>query len=489
MLPSVSAPSMVAPSPRSDDGGAPTGPVRVPTAASIRIVVGVWSPMLLWFAAFRPGIMSADSLAHWGEATEGGWTDLHPPAYTALMWVSASVAGSPSLLALGQSLLLAAALVAAAQALVRLGAPRRATLVVTGALAATPMVGAVSVSLWKDVPYTGALLFAVARVLDVAAARADGDSAGCRSSVISCALWLGAAALLRQNGLMFALPLLLLVSLLVREVRRLCLVLASALLVMVVSVKAVVFPAAGVRPSPAFATLATFSHDIAAVAADDPGSFDADERALLERVAPFESWRAVYQASTCSSLNWVFDPSFHWDQAEGAESEYLYLWSEVLAGHPGRVLGNRLCVGAIAWRPVPSGSLYTVGRGVDPNDYGLETVPVVRAANQVALDLLDVSDEASVQWLAWRAPPWIYVAYVLVGVAAWRRRQLVLLLAVAPLAAQQLSVLPLNPAQDARYMIFSLVYAVMLLPFALSRLAHTRPRAHSPACRHNGESR
>src|SRR5688572_12504794 len=89
----------------------------------LRLTLGLWAPMLVWFAALRPGLMSADSLVIWEQATRGGWYDLQPPLYTAGMWVSTKLLGSPSGLTLAQSLLLAASMAAVVRALVRFGVP------------------------------------------------------------------------------------------------------------------------------------------------------------------------------------------------------------------------------------------------------------------------------------------------------------------------------------------------------------------------------
>src|SRR5215207_846601 len=105
-----------------------------------------WLPMLLWLAAFFPGLMSADSLAIWQQATEGGWRDVHPPIYTAAMWVSAHTVDSPVLLTLAQSWFLAFAIVSVALACIRAGANRRLVIVVTAILVCTPMVGAFAVT-------------------------------------------------------------------------------------------------------------------------------------------------------------------------------------------------------------------------------------------------------------------------------------------------------------------------------------------------------
>ena len=128
------------------------------------------------------------------------------------------------------------------------------------------------------------------------------------------------------------------------------------------------------------------------------------------------------------------------------------------------VVRNRLCVGAVAYRPDNEGVLYTVGRGVDANPDGLRTVPLSGALHDRAVSVLDRLDETDVQPWAWRAPGWIYLADIVFIVVAAKRRRWILLLPVLPLVMLQLSVFPVNPAQDARYMFPGLILAVLLLP-------------------------
>lgn len=427
-------------------------------------VAAAWLPMLWWFAAFKPGLMSGDSLEIWRQATEGGWIDLQPPLYTAAMWLSDRLAGSPTVLTLGQSLLLAASLVAVGRALVRAGVDRRVAIGVGGAVAATPMVGAFSVSLWKDIAYTAALLFVVARLVDVAR-----DPAGAGPAVRSIAAWSCLAVLLRQNGVLVVAPVLLLLGVVLRAHRR---TVAGALLATIGvlgAAKLVAYPLLDVAPGPPHAEVSTFLHDVASVAGRDPGALDDADRALLERVAPVPAWGAAWQRFGCHSANWQYEPVFDWRGVAGVERDVFALWVELLVENPRAVIGNRSCVGAVAWRPDGTGTLYTVSRGIDPNGFGLATTPLVDSWNRAAVDVLDALDDTSVQWLAWRAPGWLYLAYAAVGVAAWRRRRPWLLLPFAVPVALQLSVAALNPAQDARYLMAGLLSAWLLLPLAAAR--------------------
>jgi hypothetical protein len=430
-----------------------------------------WLPMLLWLAAFFPGLMSADSLVIWQQATEGGWRDVHPPIYTAAMWVSAHTVDSPVLLTLAQSWFLAFGIVSVALACIRAGANRRLVIVVTAILACTPMVGSFAVTLWKDIPFTAAFLLVGARLIDLAVARLRADRAAQLLALRGVAIWAVVMTVLRQNGiLVIGLTLLVMVLALPGLRARIALVLLLCVLVLG-GLRAVVYPALGVDPPPVNVELFSVLHDVTAVAAEDSGALDAEDTALLERAAPIEEWTTSFRDFGCSSVNWQWLPEFDgWTGLEGHEGDLVRLWFEVAAENPRAVLANRLCAGAIAFRPDNVGAVYTVSRAIDPNRFGLSTDPLLDPLNTAGREVLDVLDEPWIQWLAWRAPLWIYAAYVLVGATAWRRKQLPLLLPLLLLVGLQLAVAVLNAAQDARYMMPGLLLAVLVLPLATARV-------------------
>lgn len=459
-----------------------TGSGPDPRRARRRVVAltfGAWVPMLGWFAAVRPGLMSADSLAVWEQANGSDWVDVHPPLYTAATWVSAAVVGDPSLVALGQSLVLAASIVAVARATCRLGAPKPAVVVATALVAASPMVGAFSMSLWKDVPYTAAVFFAGARVIDLVRLR---DAAGRppHRTLGALWLWLSFASLLRQNGIVFGMLLLLLLLVALRRWARAIGAVAAGVIAVVVVSKAAVYPLVGVKSTPKQAALSMFLHDIAAVASAEPAAFSDEDRSILERVAPFERWRSAFAAHSCSSANWEWSRDFDWTAVEGDPDAYFGLWRDVASAEPGSIVSNRLCAGAIAWRPDPGSVVYSVSRGVDGNPHGLVTDPLVDDLYGVARDVMDATDRPPVQWLLWQAPPWVYLGYTAVAVAAYRRRQVALLAVAAPMLALQGSVLPFAPTSDARYMFAGLIFSALILPTVASHRSEGDGVRHGP---------
>lgn len=425
-----------------------------------------WLPMLWWFAAFRPGLMSGDSLDSWRQATEGDWKDLQPPLYTAAMWLSHTLVGSPSLLTLAQSLLLAASIAAVGGSLVRLGLDSRLVIAVCGIVVSTPMVGAFSISLWKDIPFTAAVLFVLARLIDLVANRLGADGPAPAATLQSIFLWSAFAVLIRQNGILVAGVVLAVVWLVARELRARAAVALVACVGVLIGAKVVAYPLLGVERGPANSEIATMLHDVASVAAQDPAALDDGDRALLETIAPIEVWAEERRRFGCTSANWQYLDAFDWDRLDGEQRRYVTLWFELLGENPWTVIKSRVCAGSIAWRPDNRGLLYTASRGVDPNEFGLRTVPVVRWWHDVGVDVLDALNRKAVQPFVWRAPAWLYMSYAVVGFTAWRRRRAILLLPLALPAAQQVAVVVLNPAQDARYLMAGLIGAWLLLPMA-----------------------
>ena len=288
-----------------------------PGRASVVATVLVWTPMLLWYAAFRPGLMSSDSITVYSYAVHGGWVDYHPPAYIAAMWLSASVLGSPSLLTLAQSLLLAAAIVAVARSLLRLGVHRFAVYGATAVVAILPTVGAFSISLWKDVPYAAAFLFLGARVIDLTRARLIADTDAARSAAWSICCWSCLAVVMRQNGILLVGGLAVVLWIISKAQRRQMVAVLVIPVALLLVLKVVVYPVMGVASSGAQPPLELQLHDIADAAARHPAMFTDADRAFLDTMAPFDVWATSYAGFGCWSAAWQWDSRFDWSKLDG----------------------------------------------------------------------------------------------------------------------------------------------------------------------------
>jgi hypothetical protein len=467
-------------------GRAPNGPTWSPSISKVPLgldratlhaplrfaaLTGLaWLPLLLWFAAFKPGIMSADSLGSWSQATTGNIRDDITPSYTALMKISILLTDSPSALAIGQQLLLASSFVALGLSLVRLGVRRWLVVATTGVTALSPTVGAFSVSLWKDVPYSAALIYCGAAIVGIVAAHQNG-ARSVREHRATLLLLLGAtcaAVLIRQNGVFLAAFLGLGLTLCLPGIRRwvaggtVFAVLTLALL------KLVVYPLAGVDPSPQELKYASLLHDVGAVVHHHPEELSTAQRSELEELAPLDQWSRNYSCYTVNPL--YYGGNLNFSSLAADPGGFRSVWLAMLQQDPGTLIGHRICAASVAWRPQAVDRriavTYTVSSGIDPNDAGLVTTPLSDTLHRWGVDLIDQVNKPEREWFLWRAPTWIYACYVGLVVAALRTKRRMLLLPGVVLLAQQLAVSVINPAQDARYMMGALILAVLLLPVA-----------------------
>ena len=428
----------------------------------------LWIPLLLWFLGNRPGFMTFDSFDVWRQAATNHWEDTHPIAYVIATKVSQLAVGSPSLLTVAQTVYMAIGLGLMCRALVRAGCHRATTYVAVAIVSWLPQVGGFTITLWKDIPYTAAMICVAARVIDLFSFRLHRPhDVMPRALLRSLFLHVLAAVLFRQNGIIFAVFLGGLLFVVRSGRRRGVVVMTAALFLIILMLKMAVYPAIGVERTPSEINIATFVHDIDAALVKNPEIFTEDDLAMLERAMPLSQWRSSYYCYAI--INWYLNPSMRLTAFREDSSEYLALWRKVLREAPGTVISNRFCVASLAWRIDQKGSgyIYTLTYGVPDNPYGFKTDPVIERLRPRMLKMLAWTDIPHRQWYTWRAPAWIYLLDLVLVAQALRFRRWVWLLPGAVPLAQQLNILVLNGSQDARYMFGAYMVAMATLPVVL----------------------
>ena len=428
----------------------------------------LWIPLLLWFLGNRPGFMTFDTFDVWRQVVTHHWEDTHPVSYVIAMKFSQMFVGSLSLLAFAQTIYIAFGLGMLCRALVRAGCHRVATYGVVVIVSWLPQVGGFTITLWKDIPYTAAMLCVTARVIDIFSFRLSRPKAVLpRWLLRSLFVHLLAVVVFRQNGIFFAVFLGAMLLAVKTGRRRGVAVMTTALFVIFLTIKLAVYPAIGVMHTPAENNLAGFVHDIDAALVKNPEIFSQEDLAMLERAMPLTQWRNSYYCYAI--INWYLNPSMRLNAFREDSSEYLALWRKVLREAPGTVISNRICVASLAWRVDQKGSgyIYTLTYGVPDNPYGFKTNPVIPRLRPRMLKMLAWTDIPHRLWYTWRAPGWIYLLDLLLIAQAVRFRRWVWLLPGAVPLAQQLNVMVLNPSQDARYMFGAYMIAISTLSVAV----------------------
>ncbi|MGW0199634.1 hypothetical protein [Nonomuraea sp. NPDC003201] len=446
--------------------------VAIPTFLIIQAVLACW------WAAFYPGLFSRDSVLYLSHTVVGPWVSDHSVLYDALLSLSFTKTGDLGAVTFAQTTAMAAALTYLAQSLKALGAPRLPTTLVAMLMPLAPPVGAFSVTLWKDVPFTICAI-AVAGVCARIAAR----RAVTVPTLVGLGLLFTALGLFRANGFLVVgvAVLALLVIVTTMRVRLLLAGTFAAALPLVLT--NLVFPQFGIMAPAKTYVYHTAFGDIAVAYRDRPELFTEQDKALMATVAPLTRW---WDGGTCYTINpLIWRRDFSWPQADAHASELLDLWKRLLISEPRMIIDTRLCRGAIAWRPVqdefaiggmtyrfslrPNADTY-VGPNKAPDFPGrwvYSLRPQSWELNQVADPWLTGALAPQYDWVLWRGALWAYVSYLAVALGALALRNRYVLGVAAVVAGQQLTVLANISAQDFRYMASPIFVGVLLVPLLL----------------------
>ncbi|WP_214326975.1 hypothetical protein [Nonomuraea sediminis] len=436
--------------------------------------------LLLWWAALYPGLFSRDSVLYLSHTVAGPWISDHSVLYDSLLWLSFRFTGDIALVTLLQTTAMAAAITVLAEALKAMGAPKRWTTGLAVLLPFLPPVGAFSVALWKDVPFSICALLIAAVCARIAA-----DRSVTRLRLVALGLLFTALGLFRANGFLVVILAVIVLLVVLKEQRILLAVVGVAASAIPLMLNNLVFPHVGIAAPTKTYVYHTAFGDIAVAFAEHPELFDDRDTTLLASVAPLNRWT---KGGTCYTINpLIWRANFSWQQADAHAGELLDLWRRLLIKDPGEVIKARLCRGSIAWKLaedesamggdtyrfslLPNADTY-VGPGKVTDFPGRAVVyslrPLSDNLHQVVRSWLDLWLVKSVDWLAWRGALWSYLSYLAVALAAWSLRNRYVVGVAAIVAGQQLAILANISAQDYRYMASPIFIGFLLLPLLVS---------------------
>ncbi|MFI0896893.1 DUF6020 family protein [Streptomyces sp. NPDC020983] len=471
------------------------------TPPRLRLPVAVYAAcqavLLLWWAAFYPARASADSVTYTYEVTAGPWRSDHSVAYDALEWLSLHLTGGVAALTLLQTAAAAAALGYTCHALRALGVRGRWSAPAALLAVLLPSTGSFVVYVWKDVAFAVAAVAAFGALVSLTARRlaADGplpaDRGLRRDTLVLAAGFLG-IGLFRNNGFPVLLCAGVLLVPLLRGMRRRIALAVAVPLVTTLLLNGVVYSALGVQKPRADEAYAFNYADIGVAYGERPDTFTPADLAVMREVAPLSHWAGP--GADCHEADALMRRPMDRRRAGQINGRLMDLWFRVLKRTPGLVVHARLCRADIAWKPFGTHTgLYAPSsrKALDrwhaaghdsarsvPYGGSLYPRPLSYRLNHLAVGLLRHSGRHHLQPAVWRGVNWTYLGYLVVLLAAVRRRRPVLLaLAVLPLGLQ-LTVLVANPSPLWRYMSASLILGVLTLPVAALALA---PRAGNRA--------
>jgi hypothetical protein len=421
-------------------------------------------PLLVWWLGWFPGFISSDSVDQLGQAARFEFSDLHPAFHTFTIWLVTRVWDSPGAVTLVQVLAMAGLLALAARRLVQVGVPLWGAVGAAWVVATLPAVSMTTIALWKDVPYTLALLWAFTELLLMAR-----DPAGFwdrRQGPVRLGVAFGLVWLFRHNGNLTVLPMVIALAIGFRRHARGLLTGLAALVAVAFLVPAVLYRAIDVAPA-TIEPAEVFVSDIAASFTHSPAKFGEDDVALLEAVAPLDVWRDRYDCHDSTPL--AFDPEFRTQVIRDRSGEFRSLVVRTLVRDPLTVLGHRWCAASYLFVPPQPADAYFQRPPFEvvPNTLGITRDPVSWRAYEATREVFVWAEADGRLWLTWRPALAVWLGIAAYAGIAWRRGRLLRLLWPGALIGfQVLNVVATTPAQEFRFAFGIYVMCLLSVPLA-----------------------
>lgn len=429
----------------------------------------------VWFAywlAFFPGLMSPDSLDSWRQIVGlQHLNDDHPAFHTFLLWLVTRIWFSPAAFTLIQVGAMSGLIGWELAYFAHLGVPHIILWGICSLFALSPVMGTMTITLWKDIPYGMSVLWLTLLLVKIVVSRGE----WLRSSRWHIML-LGAAltfvALFRHNGIFVSLGTVAILGVVYRRYWREILITCCLVVGIYGLTKGPVYQALGVQRISNFLLYHVPVHQVAAVIAAGTPLTD-QEKLVLDKLFPIDKWGPAYYCAAPHSI--IFSKEFNPDLLEFDDeyrSAFRRIWFSLIFRNLMAVVRHQLCAGSLVWVVPQLTYLYTVPKEIPQNELGLSTQSQWPAARRWILTILDWSERPDVIWVLWRPALYLYALLGVTVLIAYRKREPRWLLLAVPALLQSVSLLLVNAGQDFRYQYSVYLVGVMslgLLPLAVKR--------------------
>ncbi len=439
-------------------------------------------PLFVWWLGWFPGFLSSDSIDQLGQAERFRFNNFHPAFHTLYLWMIMLIWESPGAITLLQAAGMAAMLALSARRLVQLGVPLPLAVGTVWVLAASPAVATTTISVWKDVPYTLALLWVFSELLLMA--RDPQRFWNSRWGPLRIGLGLVLVWLFRHNGFVTVVIVGVALGIGYRAHWRRVAVAGAVVGGSVLGVVGGLYSALSVDRA-SIAPAEVYAADVAAALKNEPDNFSDSELQYLATIAPLDVWVDRYDCTESTPL--VFDPEFKGGVIRKDQLPFATLVIRTMLRDPDSVLGHRICMSSyLFWPPQnPDAYFHRPPFDIPANDLGVIRDPISYRAYAATKWVYVWAEPSERLWLTWRPALVVWgAAFTCLGLL-WRRRLRRLMWAAVPLGAQLVNVAATAPAQEFRSAFGIYVMAVLLMTLLWLVARPDRARL-APASSHSG---
>ncbi len=426
----------------------------------------------LYFLAFYPGNMSGDSLIQWKQLTALQFEDWHPVFHTLTQWFFTRFWISPAIVSLFQMTFLAAIFAQGMHYLRRQGVPLPVLFFAVAYMALHPVMGGFVVTLWKDVPYSIALLWLT--IIAMKIADTQGKWLTFPSHLLQAGVVVAMVYFFRHNGM--APALVFLATLFFFYGRRWVPVLLLMLLFFgfYKTIKGPLFhtiKAEGGFPGLAYG----ITHQIAAVAYHN-GTISDQHWKFLNKILPQPYWKKLYIPYKSDDLIYLNVIPF----INANFNEYVRIWMDIVKKNPEIIANHILQSSSLIWRITypPNSYFFSFCKSHPPASIEAQFGSKFPELRKYFVEMYRALSKPKYSWFTTRPALYLYLT-IIFAVMAWiKSGRLRGIFPLFPVLANALALMLVLPVQDTRFMFPVYLTLPLFLAYSLKPImSQARPTA------------
>jgi len=420
----------------------------------------------IYWMSFFPAIMSFDSVAQWNQILTGKFSDYHPAFHTISMWWLTRAWQSPSIITFAQILFFSIVSGWGFSILQEdLKIPEKIIVILCVLYALSPVNGIWVVTLWKDIPYSVAILAITLMLLKMLLTKGQ----WLEKNWIGLAIVALPVTFFRHNGPVVSFGLLILLLLVYRKQFKYLLAVLLFLIFAWVTIKGPIysfFNVTGVDNADPTRVRYGMAPVVSLVAAHvvNGTPLALEEQSFIKQLHPENNWDSFY---TCYSVVSVMDTNnINWDPIYASPSTILRLAYSLTLKDPLVSIANVACRSDFVW-DIPQGKnvMWSLLASIEPLAYPdyfyiynlnpdfiaplqrpflpLVGYTISKYFSYTAVGILKI--------IVWRPALYLYAGMIALSLFVIKRRRLDYYLLLVPILLHTGSIMLSAGAQDLRY--------------------------------------
>lgn len=423
---------------------------------------------IFYLTAFYPGFMTNDFFNQWQQIHTNHYIDWHPVPHTLVMKIISKLWDFPAAIALSQIVILTLSFGYVLYALERFGFSQKLLLIISVLFALNPANSASSIFISKDLIYNSSLMLITIYLANIFITNGKWFMPTINKAcfIIACSTFI----LFRHNGfLVFLCTSILCLIIFYKNILKILAIIIPILAIYIL-VKGPIYSFLRVEPSSSNEAFAIPTQQIASVVKNN-GVLTEGQKKYLNNIMTLDEIKANYHPYSVDLLK--FHQNFHKEYIEKDPSIFLKLWWQIIKQNPIIAIEAFAKQTSVVWQinepKDEKGYTFTVNRQVVKNTWGINNKILNNTITYIGNKILDISEAKNNIWFFWR-PALPFFLILIFGFGALLKNGCSVLILVAPVVLNTLSILVAIPAQDFRYVYSNCLTAIIIIPCSLFKL-------------------